>query len=289
MKCHYREKKYICGNYIDLQVYPVYPVKKCRNRKNKYKPTSETQQKLNDENANKKLSRYINANFTNEDYMLTLTYADKYAPEDEQRAKKDIQNFLRRIKRQYSKKGIELKYIWVMEKSERTGRIHFHTVITGGIDRTELENVWGFGFANTRALKFTENGVEGLVKYYTKDKLLYRRFNASKNLIRPIERQNDNKVSNKKARDLYEVVEEPEFFKRVYPGYYNAYSEYEIASVKAQLSELNGQLYFSIRLFNRKAVYGEERHDKRLRDRSIQSLCSSGETDSGRAKGKTSE
>lgn len=285
MQCYYREKKYICGNYIDLQIYPVFPVRKIKGRRTKMKPTSEIQQRLNDENANRKLSRYINANFQNGDYMLTLTYAPENVPADERQAKRDMQNFLRRVKRRYEKNQNELKYIWVMEKSKK-GRIHFHCVMTGGIDRTELERIWGLGFANTRALQFSENGVEGLVKYYTKDRLLYRRFNASKNLSKPIERQNDSRISKKRARELYNVIEIPEEFKKLYPEYEKNFGGFEVGTAEVEQNELNGQLYFSIRLFNWKAVYGEKRYSTRLCNRSFSDLFVVGKTDNRKAKRK---
>ena len=55
-----------------------------------------------------------------------------------------------------------LKYIVVTERGKKGGRIHHHITVNGGIDRDELESLWGLGYANSRRLQFTENGLAGL-------------------------------------------------------------------------------------------------------------------------------
>ena len=93
----------------------------------------------------------MHTNFTYDDYELHLTYSDEHLPDNEDRAKKDLQNFIRRAKRFYAKHGImELKYISITEKGEKSSRIHHHVTISGGVDRTELERLWGKGYANTK-------------------------------------------------------------------------------------------------------------------------------------------
>ncbi len=253
---YYREKKYLCGDYMDIQIYPVYPKAKGRSP-TKRNPTSETQAKLNAENAKRKLVRLVHTNFRQKDYEVTFTYDKEHIPIDETTAKKDIQNFFRRAKRLYFKKDIELKYIWVMERGERTDRIHFHAFMSGGVDRTELEQLWGCGYANTKALKFTENGVAGLVHYDLKDKpLTYRRWSCSKNLKKPIERHNDYRISRVSAKRIHEQAEQNmlENIKDIYPGYITNLNEYALSEIQSQKNEYNGDYYILLRLYKTNAV-----------------------------------
>ena len=246
----YQERKYICSqNYIDIQIFPVIPVSKERNSKKK--PSSDIQKRLNNENALKKLMRLVHTNFVRNDYEATFTYTDKHRPDDEATAKKQIQNFFRRAKRFYKKHDIELKYIWVMERSEKTGNIHFHAFMSGGVDRTQLEELWGFGYLNTVALKFNEKGVAGLVAYDISDRLLYRRWSCSKNLKKPIVRENNSRITYSKAKKLYAECDNIEAFKKIYPDYQKKLAEYDISEVRAQKNEFNGDYYFTIRLYRK--------------------------------------
>ncbi len=251
MRHYYREKKYICGDYMDIQIFPVYPT--ARSRGKRKKPTSDVQTRLNAENAKKKLLRLVHTNFKRNDYELTFTYKDEHRPDTEDEAKKHIQNFFRRAKRLYKKNGIDLKYIWVMEKAE-TGNIHFHAFLSGGVDRTTIEELWGFGYANSQALKFDKNGVAGLVYYDLKDKpLTYRRWSCSKNLKKPEERQNDSRVTYSRAKKLYSEAESVSAFMEIYPEYKKTLGDYIVSDVSALHNEFNGDYYFSIRLYKRAA------------------------------------
>ena len=49
MQRTYRERKYTCGDYIEVAIYPVYT--QTRGRSNRKKPTSEVQQRLNRRHA----------------------------------------------------------------------------------------------------------------------------------------------------------------------------------------------------------------------------------------------
>ena len=88
--------------------------------------TTEEQKKRNLQQARKKLTRLINANFGGKDYFLLVTH-DNLATVEE--AKKEIRNFFRRLARWRKKEGLsDLKYISVVETQ---GRIHHHIVMNG--------------------------------------------------------------------------------------------------------------------------------------------------------------
>lgn len=187
-----REKIYTCGDYVDIDIYPVFQPGGIRRAK--CKPTSEVQALLNEKNAERKLVRLLHSNFTEKDISLTLTY--KVNPESTEEAGRLLSNFLRRIKRERAKEGLEpLKYITVTEVGKRNGRIHHHVIMNGGLDRDVIERLWGLGFANTQRLQFGENGITGLAMYFVKDRQTYRRWNSSRNLIRPEAEERDGRIT----------------------------------------------------------------------------------------------
>lgn len=261
----YREQKYDCGDYADVSLYPVFRSQKSRGRRGK--PTSEVQARLNQLNAERKLVRLLNANFTDEDVELHLTYSDDNLPANDAAALRDVQNFLRRVKRLRKKLGLpDLKYINVIEGGVEGRRYHHHMTLSGGIDRSTLEAMWGFGYANSRKLQFSEEGLEGLAKYITKgnrahaDKLAYRkRWTASKNLVHPEPRERDGRISAKRVEELATFdIGNRAAFEKLYPGYY-------VAGVTALHNDVNGGYYLHIRLYKQNAQFcrrGRRKEDK---------------------------
>ena len=107
------------------------------------------------------------------------------------------------MQRARKKQGLPpLKYIAVTEKGSKNGRYHHHVTLSGGMDRDDLENLWGLGYANSRRLQFTESGLAGLGHYIVKSPLYTRAWNASKNLIDPEPKTRDGRISGKRAEEL---------------------------------------------------------------------------------------
>ncbi len=216
MRTYYRERRYICGDYMDVQIYPVYA--KAKTRRSKANPTSDVQQRLNVHNSQRKLTRLIHTNFTKKDCALHLTYRDDCLPQTEEEAKRDGQNFLRRIGRVYKALGIEFKYVWVCERGKRSDRIHHHLIISGGVDRDIIETKWQKGYANTKRLQFDEGGIVGLAHYMTKQPLFFKHWSTSRNLKKPDEFTDDYRLSAKKVNELV-TYQSPEQFTKLYDGY----------------------------------------------------------------------
>ena len=113
---HYREKRIYSGDYFEAEIYRISEWDRRKSRKEKKKESLPKQKNLNDKNARKHLIRLLNNNFTNKDIHLTLTYDDENYPEDEKIAKKDVVNFLRRVRYHCKKNGLpNPKYIAVIE------------------------------------------------------------------------------------------------------------------------------------------------------------------------------
>ena len=215
-----RETVYHTGDRIEGDLYPVF--QRPGQRRKKSRPTSAIQARLNERNAARKLTRLIHENFSESDLTLHLTYRPGELPEDEEAAKKDVRNFLRRMKRKYRAAGIEMKYIYVTERGTKSGRVHHHLILTGGVDRDELEKLWGKGYANSKRLQLEDEGAAPLAKYVTKDRWTYRRWTGSRNLVQPEPVQLDGAITQDELEEAAEAVEEGRgeaWLEKRYPGY----------------------------------------------------------------------
>lgn len=158
-------------------------------RAQKCKPTREAVIKNNDRLAVMKLTMLLNGNFHPGDLHVTLTYADEKPSQKE--AKREIKLFKERLGREYEKRGITYKWIETTEYDNH--RIHHHMVLTY-IDPRVIERQWRRGHIRTSVLDRSRNYhklAEYLVKETTKTMRkpgneTKRRWNASRNLTRPI-------------------------------------------------------------------------------------------------------
>lgn len=204
------------------------------------------QRNLNDKNAKKHLIRLLNNNFCDKDLAVHLTYTDENLPKSEEQAKKDVANFLRRIKHFRKKNELpELKYIAVCEYGEseeknKKIRLHHHIVIND-MDRDKVEELWTKGRANADRLKADENGYAALGKYITKDPKGSKRWTQSKNLKVPIPDVNDFKYSKRKVLEISKTPEDRELFEKLYPGYV-------FTKCDVQVNKINDGTYMYIRM-----------------------------------------
>jgi hypothetical protein len=254
MRTTYREKRYYCGEYLDVYIFPTYRPGGRRGKKSK--PTCEAQKKLNQRHRADKLVRLLHANFTPEDLEIHLTYTEQ--PESAEQAKKDLQNYLRRVRRRREKLGLSpLKYIAVTEKG-KNGRYHHHVTVNGEIDRDELESLWGMGFANSRRLQFTENGLAGLGHYVVKDPIFSKAWNASKNLIDPEPKTRDGRISGHEAAELSRDTTNNAEYEKLYPGYL-------LADAGAFHNDVNGGQYIVARFYRKDGVFIKPKRKRRVK------------------------
>ena len=288
MRKRYREKIYKCGDYLEVDIFPVF-AQGNRRRRAKYKPTSAMQEKLNQRHAEQELARILNANFTREDISVTLTYAKASLPADREEAMRDCKNFLRRVKRLRAKLGLaEMKYVII----PGGGRFHFHIPMSGGVSDVELAKLWGKGYLNVIHFQFNENGLEGHAKYVANqyDEDLFggedllsgfdldeetgeltekegnkvrrkgaRRYICSKNIVRPEAEVREGKISAAKVESLATVDSASrKEFEKIYPGY--CFSE-----CVPYYNEENGGYYLRVKMYKNDATFLDDR--KRFRSR----------------------
>lgn len=250
MRSWYREARYECGDYMEVNIYPVYAKAACRRKK--AKPTSEVQQKLNDLHAEGKLIRLANANFTEHDLKVELTYSSAHLPEDDAAATRDLRNFLRRVKRYRNTQGLsELKYIAVTEKGKKSGRYHHHLIMSGDIDLFKLVELWGMGIVGTDILVFDENGIASLVRYMMKqarDFIGKKKYTRSRNLIDPPPKQRDNRYTKRKVVELAKDTENRAEYEKLF-------EDYHFSQASVVFNDTNGGVYIYARYYKKEAAW----------------------------------
>lgn len=247
----YRVKTIRSGDILEVEAYPIFNIPTGKRGK-RGKGSSESQQNLNDKNTIKRVTRVTHTNFTENDIWATWTYEDGKLPANHEQAKKDMQNFIRRLKRWLKKQkkyeNFELKYIYVTEFDDGNGkkvRIHHH-MITNFPDRNVAEDLWnGGGVVNTRRLQPNKDfGLTGLVKYILKDKKKNptKRYTISRNLKQPKITISDSKMTRRRAEKIAtEEISAQELFEKMYKGY-------KFGDIEIKFSEFVSGAYLYVRM-----------------------------------------
>ena len=229
----YRRRTTVSGPRIDAEVFPVFGRGvKTMLRRAKSQQTREAQQRANDERSRMRFIQLVEANFTEKDVAVGLGYAGD--PPTPDRVDKDMRNFLDRVKRRRIREGLpELKYAYAIGGDEMPAagysgkRPHVHIIMSGGIDRDELEEMWGKGIANCDRLQPRDEGLGGIAVYFTRQKQDrapkkgVKKWRRSRNLVQPIRRARDAKMPNSRVRRIaYDFENEAKsVMERLYPGY----------------------------------------------------------------------
>ena len=232
----YRTRTIKAGPRLEVEIYPMFGRETTgRLRAEKKNLTPADVRRNNEERSRRRLIRLLDANFDERDLHMTLTYNG--TPPTYQRAQADVKNFLRAVKRRREKAGLdELKYVYTIEGNEdgNKERIHVHMVINGGIDREELEKIWGKGYANADHLQPNENGLEALGRYITKQQQNRRKWARSQNLKDTVkQRTSDTKVSNARVKRL--ALDFPngakEIMEKLFPNYGHVKTEMRYSDI----------------------------------------------------------
>ena len=227
-----------------------------KGRQRKYQVSTPRQRELNNKRAVRYLEALVHSNFGEGDILASLSYSDEYQPKDEKEAKRLFGNFIGRLNYRLHKLGMEnVKWVSVIERGKKSGRFHHHALLKCGLDRDTIEEIWGYGYGNTKRLQNDcRKGLLEVVHYIAKDSKTIeqrpqntRKWDSSKNLIKPWDTVNDNPrmMSGKKYRQMKELGESTEDMRRIIeadnPGY-------ELIDVEKEFREEFSAWYFFCRL-----------------------------------------
>lgn len=217
-----RQKKYECGNYMDVEIFHVSNKHKEIKREVKKYESSEAQKNLNNKKAQRHLIRRVHLNFGKGDLYIDLTYDKENIPQSRKEVLKDIQNYVARLKRWRKKNGLsELKYLYVisnMDQNKNKVRYHVHMIINQ-MDRNVAEEKWGKGYANTDTLQFNEVGVTGKTLYMARQAKGERSWGCSTKLKKVEAKVTDRKIKPSHLMRMENNPEDREFFEKLYPGW----------------------------------------------------------------------
>lgn len=203
----YATKTIESGNQFEVEIYPALMKKGMKKIK---KENKELRRKWNDAFRKKNIIRKINHNFHSGDLYGTLTYPKESYPNNIDEAKKNMVNFIKRIKTRLKKKNIDLsefKYVYATEKSEK-GRIHHHFIMNSLLSMDEVMECWNKGGYNkiSKIDYDAKFGITGLATYLCKEhsnrSKSEKRYSCSKNLENPIENRNYSKFSERKVKKM---------------------------------------------------------------------------------------
>lgn len=219
-----RTKTFKAGRVLEAEIFPYWNVRRCASRARRHTPTKAVQEKINKINVQKKISRYINANFTEEDLWGTFSYDDAHLPDTIEDAVKDIARYIKKLRYHYQKRGLRFEYLYVTEFSKEEGekiRAHHHIILTGGLERDQIERLWIYGGRRqVRRLQMDKMGFTGLAHYFAKGKPGKMKWNHSHGLKLPAASIADNKFKRRDVEKIAKDYEEArQVFEKAYPGY----------------------------------------------------------------------
>lgn len=187
----YRKREYTCGEYIFTE--KGYPGRnRGGKRSGRKKATVEAVRLQNQRRKVKWLQMLILTNFRIGDFHTTLSYRMEERPGTVEEAQDRIQKFLRKLRREYRKRGMELKYIYVTEIGKK-GSCHHHLILQNLPELMDLvRKHWPYGHEDYKPLY--EDGAfeklaEYLVKKETKEAVPGTSYHRSRNLILPKEKK----------------------------------------------------------------------------------------------------
>lgn len=255
MRMGIREKTYYCQgtseskkpDYIEIDMFPFYEVKYKPQRSGKKNVTSPKQKKLNNKNSRRYFRLLAKSNFGQNDYHLTLSYTEDNLPLSVPEAEKEVQKFIRRLKRVYKKADKLLKYIYITEEGAKKARLHHHLLVNAeaGVDRNAIEKAWGKGYANSVRIQLEHGGIDGLVTYLSKDPKGRKTYISSRNLIKPQKSVSDTKTSRKQFKQLTLWPEDCEDMQKHFE---QKHSAYKLVNVEKYYNEITCEWYIRAKM-----------------------------------------
>ena len=168
-----RYKVIRAGHLVHTITYTaIAPRDEPRARKAKTQLSTEARRRLNYEGSRVKLELLIAANFTFDDYFVTLTFADEHLPKSFKEAGERAKAFNRRMRDSRRHRGEAYRYVYAVEDGRGLGRFHIHAVISAGsLGDEEIRSLWPWGeIVKVDTIHRDDNDwCRGVARYITKE------------------------------------------------------------------------------------------------------------------------
>ena len=165
-------------------------------REKRKTPTPEAMRKSNQRARERKAVALMRNNFRTGDCYMTLTWKPEDRPEDMSEARREVTNFLERVKRRYARYGQELRYMANIEEGAR-GAWHMHIVVNELQDERKtpmaasiMSSCWPYGRIDVDHLR-PDGMFRKLAEYITKtpesdpSRCRQSKMLRSRNLVKP--------------------------------------------------------------------------------------------------------
>ena len=218
-------KKYITGDYMEIEMFNLSPCKRPVQRAAKRKESTPAQKKLNNKRRLRYFVRLVNSNFGRKDLAVELTFDEEHLPADKEGVLRELKNYIKRLKRAWKKSGRdpgEFKYIYVISDSAGDGsgesvRLHVHMFVSG-MDRDLLEDKWHNGYVNADRLQLNEYGATGKALYYARQGKGERSWGSSTNLIKPEPIVSDRAISKSQMERIINDPSDGRYIEKLFNG-----------------------------------------------------------------------
>lgn len=258
----YRTKTVKAGEWLYVSCYPLVPANIRRDQDARLvqldqsgalKKGGKLRAKFNQYNNMRralKFEQLVHANFKAGDFHVCCTYEledwegdrSQIAERTREDAKRDIRNYLKRLKRLLKKHGCDMdEFRWIVctvtkesvkEAANPRPDSHHHHLLISGIPeylRGEAERLWDLGYCNADRLQDSKStGIAAMSGYIARqegstngERAGEKSFSCSRNIIRPEEKASDAKISRRRVSQIAADVRAngKEIFEKVWPGY----------------------------------------------------------------------
>ena len=243
------------------------PIKITKTREGKEKLTTPAKKILNDKKSKMYFDLLVKGNFSENDYFISLSYADKFLPESEEAAEIQIRKYIKDLRKEAKKRSVDnLKYIYVTECGKTKGRVHHHMILQNCLPRDLVEGLWSkqigpfhperemIGWANVKRIQVTgPDFMTRISKYLTKNPSGKKRWKQSTGLVLPGTSKADNVCSAKQFEQMslfggtsFESanIELGKFVKKHHRGFV-------IMDTKREYNDVTGQWYIKLQLMRK--------------------------------------
>lgn len=236
-----RQVKTECGEweYIDLfELADQQQRGKKMKRRKRWQPSSNKQKQANRKRAEKYFTQKLEANFDEDDFFVTYTFASWARPKTEDDLKRIARNYKRRVNRRLKKAGLpSMKWQGSFEHGTNPDgtirNIHIHAVVSCDLGRDILEDCWRaprikgekkgrkLGRVNASRVQLDENGFAGLAKYMLKQKgaINQHAWFCSQGLKEPKVTKSDYACTHRDLEQLAQQTDCPIAWENRFPGF----------------------------------------------------------------------
>lgn len=254
----YRTKTVRAGDFLYISMYPLIGINADRlQRRALEELESEGLKKAklrlkymryNNKRRTTELEQLVHASFTDGDLHVSCTYErqdyrfhDQLIYRTREDAKRDRQNYIRRIRRMLKRNGCDLsQFRWIavtvtkesaQEAANPLPDKHHHHLLLHGIPeqlRGEVEKLWQEGYCNADRMRKSSDGLAAIAGYIARqegsangESAGERSYTTSRNIIKPVVTTSDSKLSRRRANMIAADVRAfgGEIFDKLFPGY----------------------------------------------------------------------